>query len=126
MHVVEILLSHGLLMLHLVLLVSISICWVLTKILVIYIRLIWNKVLMILLLSDIIDDLRSLRILKNLLFVELIVNLAKILHIREFSRFLHMLTPLPFWLWILDLEVVVILVEVFLVIDGAVIILSSF
>ena len=123
---VEILLSDCLLLLHLLLLVSIIISWVLAKILVIYIRLIWNKVLMILLLSDIIDDLRSLRILKNLLFVELIVNLAKILHIREFSRFLHMLTPLPFWLWILDLEVVVILVEVFLVIDGAVIILSSF
>ena len=126
LHVVEILLSDCLLLLHLVLLVSIIISWVLAKILLIYIRLIRNKVLMILLWSDIIvNDLRSFRILKHLLFLELIVNLAKILHIREFSRFLHMLTPLPFWLWILDLEVVVIH-EVFLVIDGVVIILSSF
>ena len=126
LNVVEILLSHCLLLLRVVLLVSIIISWVLAKILVIYIRLIWYKVLMILLWSDIIvNNLMSFRIWKNLLFVELIVNLDKILHIREFSRFLHMLAPLPFWLWILDLEVIVVH-EVFLVIDGVVIILSSF
>ena len=129
LHMVEILLPHSWLLEHLWLLISIIILANILVICILVILIMWDKVLMILLWSIIIiENLRRVVILNILLFVELIITLSKVLHIREFSRFLNMLTPLSFWLsklWIFDLEVVVIH-EVFLVIDRVVIVLSSF